>query len=50
LSIARQEEEALPEFDYRVVNADLETAVQELRAILTAERLKVARVLGRSAS
>jgi guanylate kinase len=50
LSIAREEEEALPEFDYRVVNADLETAVRELRAILTAERLKVVRVLGRSAS
>lgn len=48
LSIARQEEEALPEFDYRIVNGDLESAVHDLRAILTAERLKVGRLLGRS--
>jgi len=48
LSIAREEEEALPDFDYRVVNADLEAAVCDLRAILTAERLKVARLMGRS--
>jgi guanylate kinase len=37
-----------PEYDYVLVNADLETSVAELTAILTAERLKRERLLGLS--
>lgn len=37
-----------PEYDYVVVNADLETSVAELIAILTAERLKRERLIGLS--
>jgi guanylate kinase len=37
-----------PEYDYVIVNADLETSVAELIAILTAERLKRERLIGLS--
>ncbi len=47
LRIAREELAALADFDYRVVNDTLAGAVSDLRAILTAERLKVARLAGR---
>jgi guanylate kinase len=47
LRIAREELAALTDFDYRVVNDTLAGAVSDLRAILTAERLKVARLAGR---
>jgi guanylate kinase len=50
LSIAQQEQSALPEFEYCIVNKDIESAVADLRAILTAERLKVERLLGRNGS
>ncbi len=46
--IAQEEYDALSQFDYRVINDDVEQAVSDLRAILTAERLKVARLPGRS--
>ncbi len=45
LRIARAEEEALAQFEYRIVNDNVEAALYQLRAILTAERLKVARLL-----
>jgi len=32
---------ALPTFDYLVINDDFETAVDELRAIIIAERLRI---------
>jgi guanylate kinase len=48
LATAAQEREALPAFDYLIVNGDIEAAVSDLRAILTAERLKVARLPSRS--
>jgi guanylate kinase len=50
LHIAQEEEEAMSQFDYRVVNDEVEGALSQLRAILTAERLKVARLLSRSAT
>jgi guanylate kinase len=37
-----------PEYDYVLVNADLETSVAQLIAILTAERLKRERLIGLS--
>ncbi len=46
LSIAREEEEALSRFDYRIVNDALSAALQDLRAILAAERLRVSRLTG----
>jgi guanylate kinase len=48
LDIAQEEYDALSQFDYRVINDDVEQAVSDLRAILAAERLKVARLPGRS--
>lgn len=41
LRIARQEVAHIPHFDYLVVNDRLETAVQELQAIVRAERLRL---------
>lgn len=43
LEVTRQEMEALPLFDYLVINDDLDTAVDELRAIIVAERSRVRR-------
>lgn len=48
LHIAQEEVDALSQFDYRVVNDDITRAVFELHSILVAERLKVARLSGRS--
>ncbi|MDQ6824983.1 MAG: guanylate kinase [Candidatus Eremiobacteraeota bacterium] len=48
LHIAHEEEEAMSQFDYRIINDEVETALTQLHAILTAERLKVARLLSRS--
>ena len=42
LDAATREMEALDLFDYLVINDDLETAVAELRAIVVAERLRIA--------
>jgi len=42
LEAATREMEAIGVFDYLVINDDLETAVAELRAIITAERLRIA--------
>ena len=41
LDVAKREMDALEIFDYLVINDDLETAVAELRAIVTAERLRL---------
>jgi guanylate kinase len=48
LEIAKLEQYARTQFEYEVINDDVDRAVSELRAILAAERLKVARGLGRS--
>lgn len=45
LSAASQELEATSMFDYMIVNDELDRAVDDLRAILKAERLRVARCL-----
>ncbi len=44
LDIAQAELNAMAQFEYRVVNDDIDHAVSDLRCILTAERLKVARL------
>jgi guanylate kinase len=44
IAIAKSEAEAIGHYDYLIVNDDFETALAQLRAILVAERLKVARV------
>ncbi len=41
LEVTRQEMEALPLFDYLVINDWLETAVDELRSIIAAERTRI---------
>ena len=43
LSLARSEGLDVKYYDYVIVNDDLETAVEQLRSILTAERLRVGR-------
>jgi len=43
LRVAAREMKALDVFDYLVINDELETAVEELRAIILAERLRVLR-------
>jgi guanylate kinase len=48
LAIASEEAEALPDFDYLIVNRSVEAAVCDLRAILSAERLKVVRLPSRN--
>lgn len=45
LSIAVDELNFLPLYDYQVVNDDLETAVHKLQAIITAERCRISRRL-----
>ncbi len=42
LEVAAREMEAIDAFDYLVINDDLEAAVAELRAIVAAERLRIA--------
>jgi guanylate kinase len=44
IAIAQSEAEAIGHYDYLIVNDDFDTALSQLRAILVAERLKVARV------
>jgi len=41
LAVAAREMEALPHFDYLVINDDLEDAVDELRSIIVAERSRI---------
>jgi guanylate kinase len=41
LEVATREMEAISVFDYLEINNDLETAVAELQAIITAERLRI---------
>jgi guanylate kinase len=48
LHIAQEEYDALAQFEYRIINDDVTQAVSDLRSILVAERLKVARLSGRS--
>ena len=50
LDIAKLEEQFVPDYDYLIVNDALETALGQLRAVLTAERLKVARLRPRDRS
>lgn len=44
IAIANHESAAIDQYDYLVVNDDFDTALQQLRSIVIAERLKVARV------
>jgi len=44
IAIAKNEADAIGHYDYLIVNDDFDTALAQLRAILVAERLKVARV------
>jgi len=44
---AREEMEHVVNYDYRIVNDDLDTAVGKLRSIVEAERCRVSRVVGR---
>jgi guanylate kinase len=44
IAIARDEEAAMASYDYLIVNDDFDAALYHLRAILVAERLKVARL------
>lgn len=44
LEIAKTEERFVTDYDYLIVNDALATALGQLRAVLTAERLKVARL------
>lgn len=48
LHIAQEEFDALAQFEYRIINDDIARAVHDLRSVLVAERLKVARLSGRS--
>ena len=50
LHIAQEEQSALAQFEYRIVNDDIEQALTDLRSILAAERLKVARLRGQNAT
>jgi guanylate kinase len=49
LRVAAREMEALPMFDYLVLNDTIENAVDELAAIVAAERLRV-RLVGTNAT
>jgi guanylate kinase len=44
IAIAREEAAAMASYDYLIVNDDFDVALRNLRAILVAERLKVARL------
>jgi guanylate kinase len=46
LDTARRELEDLPRYDYAVVNADLAEAISDLKAIVQAERARIARWTG----
>jgi guanylate kinase len=50
LEIAKTEERFVTDYDYLIVNDSLPTAIEQLRAVLTAERLKVARLKAKDGS
>jgi guanylate kinase len=50
LEIAKTEERFVTDYDYLIVNDSLPTALEQLRAVLTAERLKVARLRAKDGS
>jgi len=50
LEIAKTEERFVTDYDYLIVNDSLPTALEQLRAVLTAERLKVARLRSKDGS
>ncbi|HEY5094350.1 MAG TPA: guanylate kinase [Candidatus Eremiobacteraceae bacterium] len=50
LEIAKLEERFVIDYDYLIVNDALETALGQLRAVLTAERLRVARLRAKDRS
>ena len=41
LEVAKREMKSLPSFDYLVINDDLDEAVREMAAIVTAERIRI---------
>jgi len=49
LEVAREEVTAVEEYDYVVINDEVETAVQRLEAIVEAERLRLRTMRGRAA-
>ncbi|HET9342123.1 MAG TPA: guanylate kinase [Candidatus Eremiobacteraceae bacterium] len=49
VAIAAREADAIGNYEYLIVNDDFDAALEKLRAVLIAERLKIARVRGRSA-
>jgi len=49
VAIAAREADAIGNYEYLIVNDDFEAALEKLRAVLIAERLKISRVRGRSA-
>jgi guanylate kinase len=50
LEIAKTEGRFVTDYDYLIVNDSLPTAIEQLRAVLTAERLKVARLRAKDGS
>ena len=44
LKRACDEASAFPEYDYLIINSDVEESLLQLQAVMTAERLKVARL------
>ena len=44
LERARSEVSAYPEYDYLIINSNIETSLEELRAVVVAERLRVERM------
>ncbi|HEY7980054.1 MAG TPA: guanylate kinase [Candidatus Eremiobacteraceae bacterium] len=50
LEIAKTEERFVTDYHYLIVNDSLPTALEQLRAVLTAERLKVARLRNKDGS
>lgn len=49
VAIAAREADAIGNYEYLIVNDDFDAALGKLRAVLIAERLKIARVRGRAA-
>jgi len=49
VAIFAREADAIGNYEYLIVNDDFEAALEKLRAVLIAERLKISRVRGRSA-